>query len=73
MKYESVKQIMEDDNLSLPEIVETIDKFLGERGMTMDEFFYETEEGQKIQEESAEARFSMPTHEVKNSKEFKQK
>ena len=43
MKYKSVKEIMRDDSLSLPEIQETIDNFLNEKGMTADEFFYETE------------------------------
>ncbi len=58
MKYKSVKEIMEDESLSLYEIEETIEIFLNEKGMTVDEFFYETEEGQKLQELSAEERFT---------------
>ena len=60
MKYKTVREIMEDESLSLPEMQETIDKFLSEKGMTADEFFYETKEGQRIQEEAAEKRFTMP-------------
>ena len=60
MKYRSVKEILEDKTLDLPEILETIEKFLEAKGMTAEEFFYETEEGQKLQEEATKVRFSMP-------------
>ncbi|MBQ9162863.1 MAG: hypothetical protein IJX74_06260 [Clostridia bacterium] len=62
MKYQSVTEILEDKSLSLDKAWETVEKFLSEKGMTVDEFFYETEEGQKLQEKSAEARFTMPTN-----------
>ena len=65
MKYKSVTEIMEDESLDLVEVMETVELFLKERGMTTREFFYHTEEGRKLQEKAAEARFTMPTHKVK--------
>ena len=58
MKYKSIIEILEAENLSLPEMQEVIDQYLKEKNMTMYEFL-ETEEGRKMQEE-AEKRFSMP-------------
>ena len=68
MKYKTVTEIMQDESLSLSEIEETISKFLSERGMTEDEFFYETEEGQKLLKLSDEARFSMTPQQIRDKK-----
>ena len=60
MKYKTVKEIISDETLDLCEMMEMIEQFLKAKGMTVDEFLYETEEGQRLQEESADARFTMP-------------
>lgn len=63
MKYKSIEEVAQAENL-----FEAFEEYLKERNLTEDEFF-ETEEGLRLMEMSAEARFSMPTHEVKNSEE----
>ena len=63
MKYKTMTDILKDESLDLMAMHEAIWEFLEEKGQSMEEFMA-TEEGQKIMEESAEARFTTPAYKV---------
>ncbi len=59
MKYNTMKEIVEDETLNLKEVIELMQQFLNEKGMDMEEYMA-TDEGQELLKISEEDRFTHP-------------
>ncbi len=59
MKYKSIMEILDAENLSLTEMQEAFEEYLKGKNMTMYEFMA-TEEGQSLMELNDKARFEDP-------------
>ncbi len=59
MKYNTMKEIVEDETLNLKEVIELMQQFLNEKEMNMEEYMA-TDEGQELLKISEEDRFTHP-------------